>query len=234
MGKHPRTTVARPVLADYTEGSPENPALPDPEVNMRYRFETVSECTCIGLLLLLPALAVAAGVPADEKVAPGDDASAESAATGSPAGTGQDVVDEIVVYGDKPLFSLRREVVRTEAQFWDVFSALNPDDEFDVRCFYEVPSFTHIRRHVCRAKFVVDAMNADAKFLFSEEVGRFRRPAALAIERKKKEMQLLMEQMIVEHPELQAALARFSTAKSVLEAEKARRYGKPDQADDNP
>jgi hypothetical protein len=63
-----------------------------------------------------------------------------------------------VVYGDKPLFALRREVYRTEAHFRDVFSEINTDDEFDVRCFYEVPSFTHIRRHVCGAQFVIDAM----------------------------------------------------------------------------
>ena len=200
---------------------------------MRHPFNTFSKGTCIVLSLLLPGLAVATGWPADEKVASAEDTSAESAATGSPGQAGQDVVDEIVVYGDKPLFALRREVNKSEAQFWDVFSSLNPDDEYDVSCFYEVPSFTHIRRHVCRAQFVVDAMNADAKFLFSEEVGRFRRPAALAIERKKKELQVLMEQMIVEHPELQAALARFSTAKSVLEAEKARRYGKQEQPADD-
>jgi hypothetical protein len=139
-----------------------------------------------------------------------------------------DTVDEIVVYGDKPLFALRRDVYRTEERFWEVFSELNTNDEFDVRCFFEVPSFTHIRRHVCRAQFVIDATAEEARFMFSQQVGRFRKPAELAIVRKRKEMQALMEQMIAEQAELRKALEQFTTARTILESEKTRRYGKSD------
>jgi hypothetical protein len=71
-------------------------------------------------------------------------------------------IEEIIVYGEKSLPNLRREVNRKEENFFAVFSSLNDDDEYDIRCFYEVPSFTHIRRHVCRANFVINATSAQA------------------------------------------------------------------------
>ena len=197
---------------------------------MRSRLDTELMRIFAAALLLLYGHAFSGGVLAVENGQSRDSPAGDSTAGAIVDQVAPDAVDEIVVYGDKPLFALRREVYRTEAHFWDVFSEINTDDEFDVRCFYEVPSFTHIRRHVCRAQFVIDATAEEARFMFSQQVGRFRKPAALAIVRKKKEMQALMEQMIAEHAELQQALEQFTTARTVLESEKTRRYGK----DDNP
>ena len=193
---------------------------------MRSGLDTNLKRTVTAPLLLLQSLAFSGGLLAAETGQSRDNLAADAAAEEVVDQVAPDTVDEIVVYGDKPLFALRREVYRTEERFWDVFSELNTDDDFDVRCFYEVPSFTHIRRHVCRAQFVIDATAEEARFMFSQQVGRFRKPAALAIVRKKKEMQALMEQMIAEHAELQQALEQFTTARTVLESEKTRRYGK--------
>ena len=195
---------------------------------MRSRLDTELMLVFAAALLLLDGHAFSGGVLAVENGQSPDSPAADSTAGEVVDQVAPDTVDEIVVYGDKPLFALRREVYRTEARFWDIFSEINTDDEFDVRCFYEVPSFTHIRRHVCRAQFVIDATAEEARFMFSQQVGRFRKPAALAIVRKKKEMQALMEQMIAEHAELQQALEQFTTARTVLESEKTRRYGKDD------
>jgi hypothetical protein len=134
-----------------------------------------------------------------------------------------ETIEEIIVYGDKPLHALRREVYRAETNFFDVFSSLNQDDEFDVRCFYEVPSFTHIRRHVCRAKFVIDATSAESAPAFSEQVGAFNRPAKLVIERKKERLREIMEALVAERPELLQALGEYTDAKEILESEKERR-----------
>ena len=132
-------------------------------------------------------------------------------------------IEEIIVYGDKPLHALRREVYRAEEDFFAVFSSLNEDDQYDVRCFYEIPSFTHIRRHVCRANFVVDATSAESAPAFSEQVGAFSRPAALVIQRKKERMREIMEALVAEHPELLQALSEYTDKKQVLESEKERR-----------
>ena len=196
---------------------------------MRSGLDTKLKRTVSAALLLSQWLACSGGLLAAENGQSRDNPAADAAAEQVVDQVAPDTVDEIVVYGDKPLFALRREVYRTEERFWDVFSELNTDDDFDVRCFYEVPSFTHIRRHVCRAQFVIDATAEEARFMFSEQVARFRKPAALAITRKKKEMQALMEQMIAEHAELQQALEQFTAARTILESEKARRYGKPEE-----
>ncbi len=153
-------------------------------------------------------------------VAMGQTASVDETEQGS-----SEAIEEITVYGDKPLHALRREVYRAEENFFDVFSSLNQDDEYDVRCYYEVPSFTHIRRHVCRAKFVVDATSAESAPAFSEGIGAFSRPAVYEIRRKKEKMRELMEALVVESPEMAQALTEYTNTKQILESERKRRYG---------
>lgn len=134
-------------------------------------------------------------------------------------------IDEIIVYGEKPLHALRREVYRAEEDYFDLFSSLNEDDEYDVHCYYEVPSFTHIRRHVCRAQFVIDATSAESAPAFSQAVGAFNRPAVYEIRRKGEILRERMEMLIEKHPELALALTDYTNTKQILESEKERRYG---------
>jgi hypothetical protein len=136
-----------------------------------------------------------------------------------------ETIEEIVVYGDKPLPALRRDVYRVEENFFDLYSSLNQDDDFDVRCYYEVPSFTHIRRHVCRAKFVVDATSAEAARFLGKAVGPAV-PAELAIEGKKERFREVIEALVAEHPELLQALSKYTNARQILESEKEQRNPK--------
>ena len=136
-----------------------------------------------------------------------------------------ETIEEIVVYGEKPLHALRREVYRVEESFFDLYSSLNQDDDFDVRCYYEVPSFTHIRRHVCRAKFVVDATSAEAGRLLGKAVGPAV-PADVVIEGKKEKFREVIEALVAEHPELLQALGEYTNARQILESEKERRLDK--------
>ena len=126
-------------------------------------------------------------------------------------------IEEIVVYGEKSLGNLRHEVYRTEEKFFAAFNSLNDEEEYDVHCFYEVPSFTHIRRHVCRANFVKDAT--------ADEYAGWRRgqpavPSKTVIMQKKKRLGLKMELLAAEHPVLLEALIKYTNAKQVLESEK--------------
>ncbi len=134
-------------------------------------------------------------------------------------------IEEIIVYGEKPMHALRREVYRTEESFFEVFSALNQDDDFDVHCFYEIPSFTHIRRHVCRAKFVVDATSAEAARFMGKTAGPGM-PADLATKRKTEQFREIVEAMVAERPELLQALDEYTKARQTLESEQQRRHGK--------
>jgi hypothetical protein len=134
-------------------------------------------------------------------------------------------IEEIIVYGDKPLRSLRKVVYRTEENFFDVFNSLNQDDDYKVRCYYEVPSFTHIRRHVCRAKFVVDATSAEAA-RFMGKGGAAAMPAEFVIRQKREQFREILEALIAERPELLQALSEYTKAKQTLDSEKRRRTGK--------
>lgn len=133
-----------------------------------------------------------------------------------------DPIEEIIVYGEKSLANLRREVYRTEENFFATFNALNEEEEYDVHCFYEVPSFTHIRRHVCRANFVKDAT---AKDFAGWRRGQPVIPSETVIMQKKKRLGIKLELMAVEHPELLEALNKYTNAKQVLESEKEKCMG---------
>ena len=158
-----------------------------------------------------------------------DDQQSSEAINEAVASTAEQVsqysIDEIIAYGDRPLHALRREVYRAEEKFFDLFSSLNEDDEYDVHCFYEVPSFTHIRRHVCRANFVIDATAAESAAAFSEAVGAFNRPAVFEIRRKREILRERMETLVAEHPELALTLTEYTSSKQILDSEKERRYG---------
>jgi len=134
-----------------------------------------------------------------------------------------ETIEEITVYGDRSMSALRRQVYKAEANFFDVFSSLNQDDEYDVRCYYEVPSFTHIRHHVCRANFIIDATSAEAEIWRTEGPRRPISPASHKIQAKKKRLGELMETLIAERPELFQALNTYTEAKEILESERKRR-----------
>jgi len=130
-----------------------------------------------------------------------------------------DTLDEIIVYGDQSLSALRHAVYRAEENFFNVFNSLNDDDEFDVHCFYETPSFTHIRRHVCRANFVIDATSAEAANIRTQGPRWNPPPAEWAIESKKKRLGEMLQALAFEHPELLRALNEYTEARQNLDAE---------------
>ena len=71
-------------------------------------------------------------------------------------------IENVVVVGQKSLAELRRDVYRAEEDFYSVYNKLNDDKEYDVRCFYETPTGTHLKNHICRAKFVSKAYSDHA------------------------------------------------------------------------
>lgn len=131
-------------------------------------------------------------------------------------------MEEIVVYGDRSLIALRKQVYRAEENFFDLFNELNDEDEFDVQCFYFAPTGTRIRRHTCRANFVVAAE--------AEEIINFRdgpkvavAPAIGVIPQKRKEMAKKMLALLQERPELVEALNHVEVAKEAFYAERESR-----------
>ncbi len=132
-------------------------------------------------------------------------------------------IEEIVVYGDKPLGTLRRDVYKSEENFFDLFNSLNQDFEYDVNCYYEVPSFTHIRHHVCRANFVVEATSVQYVEIRTRGPRYPTVPPELVIAKKKKILRQKMEALVAEHPELLQALTEYTSKRTTLESARDKR-----------
>lgn len=135
------------------------------------------------------------------------------------AATGE-VVDNIVVVGEKSLSELRRDVFDAEEEFYSIYNRLNDDNEYDVRCFYEKATGTHIDNHVCRARFVSKAFSAHAarnRNDMSRVANQDSNPAFAA---KTATYQEKLETLIAANPELQDALIRYNTLRAEFTAKR--------------
>jgi hypothetical protein len=132
-------------------------------------------------------------------------------------------IEEIVVYGDKSLATLKQVVFRAEENFFEVFGSLNNDDEFDIRCFYETPTGTRIRQHVCRANFVTAATSAEAGSWMTHGPKIPVPPAQTVIMQKRRHLQEKMEMLIATHPELLEALNKYTGAKQEFDTEREKK-----------
>lgn len=135
-----------------------------------------------------------------------------------------EAIEEIIVFGERSMPQLKEEMFRAQENFFTVFSALNNDEEFDVRCFYETPTGTRIKRHVCRANFVTNANSAYAKH-FRTRGPRYpvEDPEAVVM-RKSREFERKMLELIANHPELQEALDGYTKTRLTYETERQRRF----------
>ena len=134
-----------------------------------------------------------------------------------------ETIEEIVVYGDKSLHTLKQVVFRAEEDFFELFSSLNMDEEFDIRCFYEIPTGTRIRQHVCRANFVTAATSAEAGSWMTHGPKIPVAPAKTVIMQKRRHLQEKMEALIVANPELLRALSKYANAKQEFQTERERK-----------
>ena len=140
-----------------------------------------------------------------------------------------DVPEEIIVYGDKSLPSIRRELYRAEENVFAMFNSLNSKDEYDIQCDYVEQLGSRKRHHVCEPNFVLkikadqgNAMMSDGGF--GEQKGFYLPHWPMGVVFKKEK--LLWEEMAAlasENPELREALAKLAEMNQVLESERQRR-----------
>ena len=129
-------------------------------------------------------------------------------------------IEEVIVYGSKPLIKLKHEMYRTEEALYNIFNSFNTDDDFNIRCRKEARTGTKLKRRVCRPNFVGK--------LLAEETQRMMRgegyiyPAA-QIKKKNELMLAKMTETALEQPEVRKALVKYTEAKQTLESERKRR-----------
>jgi len=121
------------------------------------------------------------------------------AAVGQPASTGaasnNETIDDIVVVGQKPLSQ-------------------------DVRCFYENATGTHIKNHVCRARFVTKAFERHARRNRNNMSSVANQNADPIFAEKTIKYQEKVATLVAANPELQAAFVRYNTKRADFFAER--------------
>ena len=102
---------------------------------------TITPIAAALLVLCSPAFAAAQDEPA-------------IAETAAPAA---EPVEEVIVEGRRTLFSLRREMQAARENVWEVFSALNSDDDFDIACTSAQRTGSHVKNRACRPRYADNA-----------------------------------------------------------------------------
>jgi len=131
------------------------------------------------------------------------------------AAVGQDeeVMENIVVASQKSTSALRKDLIRAEDDFYDLYNTLNDDNEYDVRCFYEAPTGVRTKSHVCRPVFFSKARNRENKNR------RIDPKTDAGIADKMVKLQENLESLIAANPELQEAMVKYNTARAQLVAQ---------------
>ena len=118
----------------------------------------------------------------------------------------EEAIDDIVVTGQKSKGALRRDLIDAQDDFYSLYNKLNDDNEYDVRCSYEMPTGQRTKHYICRPVFFSKARNREN---LNRRVSPDNDPV---IKEKLVKLQEKMEILVADNPELQMAMARYNTA----------------------
>ncbi len=125
-------------------------------------------------------------------------------------------IEEVIVYGEKSMLSLKRALIKSEDNVLDMFNALNTDYQYDIRCYKRKPLGSNIPRRICYPNYV-NELEYDAA-----SVARGSRKWHITgnpienvtkMREKKKNLRDIMDALKLEHPALVEALGAYSEAK---------------------
>ena len=163
---------------------------------------------------------------------------AQPAGAEEEAAAHSETIDEIVVYGDKSLTQLRREMHKASEAFFDAYNDISSDVDFDIFCDYETRLGVRRRTDVCRPRVALqaEARESSAYMLSGGAVQRSTGPDAgfqpgygyvtpirERVYEKEKEMWQEVSELLTERPEFQKAFEDLVRARNGYESELARR-----------
>jgi len=157
--------------------------------------------TQVVLLLVLPSSGMCQSVPIVAVEPPG-------------------TIEEVIVYGSKPLIKLKHEMYRAEETLYSTFNSFITDDDFKIRCRKEAITGSKIKRRVCRPNFVGNLL-AEATQMMMWGQG-YVYPAA-KIQEGNERLLAIMTETALEQPEMLNALVKYTEARETLESERKRR-----------
>ena len=139
-----------------------------------------------------------------------------------------ETIEEIIVYGDKSMNVLRREVYMAEENLFAVFNSLNGNEDIHVQCHYQVLLASHKKVHVCMTMFRKEHEAAVASAYMAELQGMVAGSAGSYSSRSKVRSndELMWKELAAlasEQPELREAIIKLAKAKQILGSERQRR-----------
>jgi len=137
-----------------------------------------------------------------------------------------DDVPEVVV--ESKLYKLREAIIEAEDRFHARYNELNDDHQYDIRCSWEAPTGTLLKRRHCEARFAIEAAQQDVGNMLSTTGtgGVFVPWAQITNANRMAELKNHMMQVIRSHPELiKLLLERDRVAKRYDEIY-AKQFGK--------
>jgi hypothetical protein len=152
---------------------------------------------------------------------------AQEAPPGKPAEQADDRLEEVIVYGQKPLWRLRRDIELAENRFYDLFNELNDDPKLRVTCSNEASTGSHVRKRICRTQLELDLLEAEAEGQMRlGSIGRRGQLGGGTLGDVRYANRLLREKMASmaeENEDMLRALLQIGIARQMYETEKERR-----------
>lgn len=110
---------------------------------------------------------------------------------------------EVIVIAELNRREVRQFIEEVEDQLYEVYNAVNDDDDFDIFCFQYKPTTSNIRERVCEPRFFTDARAENAKNSF-EVTDEMLSPSGLRAEYENEfeELTAKMEAAAAENPQI--------------------------------
>ena len=151
---------------------------------------------------------------------------AQTQDTGSSASKEQDAqtrpIEEITVLGQRSFFTLRLEIEAAESEVYGLFNELNTNDDFDVKCTWEVYTGSHFKRRICRAAYL---RKAEAEYTQNYLKGIDTRLSISGVKGEVQQQTLAMEaemaQLALDNPEFSQALRKLAELVGIYNTKKA-------------
>jgi len=131
-------------------------------------------------------------------------------------------VEEVVVYGERSLHSLRQEVYDAEEAFYNTYNAVNTNDEFDISCDTRKRLGSRMLFRVCEARFVKDLNEDLAQAMVRGDPLPPINPIMMA---KGRLLLADMQTIAREHPAVLQSLMQLADIRKKFDAEHERRCG---------
>jgi hypothetical protein len=127
-------------------------------------------------------------------------------------------IEEVIVQGQRTLNQLRWDMYTAEDKVFDVFNSLNSDDQYNIECRREAPTGSHIKRRVCKARFVWELYAETSRRMVDEGIYA---PDKAKMARREKELRHEMDKVAAGNPQFIEALQELSTAKERFQAQRS-------------